>query len=109
MKRSTKAILLIVIVLIIDQVSKTWIKNNMQLGEEFLVLGDSFIIHFTENNGMAFVLEFSDDYATLFLTVFRLVAVAVLGSGLHYAISTRYHRGFIYCSSLLLPGAMGNN
>src|SRR3546814_10178082 len=95
MKRSTKAILLIVIVLIIDQVSKTWIKNNMQLGEEFRVLGDFFLIHFTENNGMAFGLEFSGDYGKLFLTVFRLVAVAVLGYGLNYAIRNRYHRGFI--------------
>lgn len=108
MKRSVKAILLIVIVLVIDQVSKTWIKTNMQLGEEFHVLGDFFLIHFTENNGMAFGLEFSGDYGKLFLTVFRLIAVAVLGYGLHYAIKNRYHRGFIYCISLILAGAMGN-
>lgn len=108
MKRSTKAILLIVIILLIDQLSKTWIKTNMQLGEEFSVLGDFFLIHFTENNGMAFGLEFSGSYGKLFLTVFRLVAVGVLGYGLHYAIKNRYHRGFIYCIGLILAGALGN-
>lgn len=99
---------LIVLVLLIDQVSKTWIKNNMHLGEEFRVLGDFFLIHFTENNGMAFGLEFSGTYGKLFLTVFRLVAVGVLGYGLHYAIRSRYHWGFIYCISLILAGALGN-
>ena len=108
MKRSVKAVLLIVIVLVIDQVSKTWIKNNMQLGEEFNVLGNFFLIHFTENNGMAFGLEFSGSYGKLFLTLFRLVAVGVLAYGLHYAIKNRYHWGFIYCISLILAGAFGN-
>lgn len=108
MKRSTKAILLIFLVLLIDQVSKTWIKNNMHLGEEFKVLGDFFLIHFTENNGMAFGLEFAGEYGKLFLTVFRLVAVGVLGYGVHYAIKNRYHWGFVYCLSLILAGALGN-
>ncbi|MFS8616992.1 MAG: lipoprotein signal peptidase [Solitalea sp.] len=108
MKRSTKAILLIFLVLLIDQASKTWIKNNMHLGEEFKVLGDFFLIHFTENNGMAFGLEFAGEYGKLFLTVFRLVAVGVLGYGVHYAIKNRYHWGFVYCLSLILAGALGN-
>src|SRR5690554_5652261 len=108
MKRSTKAILLIVIILVIDQLSKTWIKSNMSLGEEFRVLGNFFLIHFTENNGMAFGLEFSGSYGKLFLTVFRLIAVGALGYGLNYAIKNRYHWGFIYCISLILAGALGN-
>src|SRR5690606_2989096 len=108
MKRSTKAILLIFLVLLIDQASKTWIKNIMHLGEEVKVLGDFFLIHFTENNGMAFGLEFAGEYGKLFLTVFRLVAVGVLGYGVHYAIKNRYHWGFVYCLSLILAGALGN-
>lgn len=108
MKRSVKAILLIIVVLFIDQVTKTLVKNNMHLGEEISVLGDSFLIHFTENNGMAFGLEFAGTYGKLFLTVFRLIAVGALAYGLHYAIRNRYHWGFIYCISLILAGALGN-
>jgi signal peptidase II len=54
-----QAALLVFVILLIDQVSKFWIKTNMTLGQEFAVLGNWFIIHFTENNGMAFGLELS--------------------------------------------------
>jgi len=48
-----KPIILIALVLIADQVLKLWIKTNMTIGEEINVLGNWFIIHFTENEGMA--------------------------------------------------------
>jgi signal peptidase II len=54
MKAYIKPVGLIFIVLLIDQISKIWIKLNMTLGQEFKIFGNWFIIHFTENNGMAF-------------------------------------------------------
>ena len=108
MKGYTKPLLLIFFVLLADQVSKTWIKTNMYLGQEFKILGDWFIIHFTENNGMAFGLEFGGEFGKLALSLFRIIAVGGIGYGLHYMIKHKYHRGFILCVALIFAGALGN-
>ncbi|WP_113663020.1 lipoprotein signal peptidase [Pedobacter nanyangensis] len=108
MKGYTKPLLLIFIVLLVDQVSKTWIKTNMYLGQEYKVLGDWFIIHFTENNGMAFGLEFGGEFGKLALSLFRIIAVGGIGYGLHYLIQRKYHRGLILNVALIFAGALGN-
>jgi signal peptidase II len=66
-----KPILLIILVLIADQALKVWIKTNMVLGQE-IVFFDWFIIHFTENKGMAFGMEFGGDIGKYILSIFRL-------------------------------------
>lgn len=108
MKGYTKPLLLIFLVLLIDQVSKTWIKTNMYLGQEYKILGDWFIIHFTENNGMAFGLEFGGEFGKLALSLFRILAVGGIGYGLHYMIQRKYHRGLILNVALIFAGALGN-
>lgn len=108
MKGYTKPVLLIFFVLLADQVLKTWIKNNMYLGQEFKILGEWFIIHFTENNGMAFGMEFGGEFGKLFLTLFRIAAVIGIGYAIHYLIKHKYHRGLILNVSLIFAGAMGN-
>lgn len=108
MKGYTKPILLIFFVLLADQVLKTWIKTHMFLGQEFKIIGDWFIIHFTENNGMAFGLEFGGEFGKLALSLFRVLAVAGIGYGLHYLIKRKYHRGLILNVALIFAGAMGN-
>ncbi|GAB5537956.1 MAG: lipoprotein signal peptidase [Salibacteraceae bacterium] len=102
------AIGMILGVLIIDQGLKIWIKTNMYLGQEFSVLGNWFIIHFTENNGMAFGLEFGGEVGKIILSVFRIIAVSAIG---YYLIS--YARkgakiGLIAAGSLIFAGALGN-
>jgi signal peptidase II len=72
-------ILLVFGVLLIDQLVKLYIKTNFYLGEEIHVLGDWFRIHFTENYGMAFGLEFGGKGGKILLTLFRLVAVGFIG------------------------------
>ena len=79
MKGYTKPLLIIFLVLLADQVLKTWIKTNMFMGQEFKIIGNWFIIHFTENNGMAFGLEFGGEFGKLALSLFRIAAVAGLG------------------------------
>ena len=92
----------------VDQVSKVLVKTNMTLGESIYVLGDWFIIHFTENYGMAFGMEFSGEYGKLFLSLFRIVAVAFIGWYLHRLVGKRAHKGLIVCVSLIFAGALGN-
>lgn len=99
----------IVAVLILDQASKLWIKTNMQLGQEFQVFGNWFIIHFTENNGMAFGIELAGKYGKLLLTLVRLIAV----SGIAYFLITLIQapttkKGALISVSLVLAGALGN-
>ncbi len=108
MKGYTKPLFAIVIILIIDQVVKTWVKTNMFLGQEFKIIGNWFIIHFTENNGMAFGMELGGDAGKLALTFFRIIAVCGIGYGMHYLIKHKFHRGLILNVSLILAGALGN-
>jgi signal peptidase II len=108
MKGYTKPFLIIFLVLLIDQVSKIWIKTNMSMGQEFNILGDWFIIHYTENNGMAFGLEFGGEFGKLALSLFRIAAVGGIGYGLHYLIRHKYHRGLILNVALIFAGALGN-
>ncbi|MCX2433343.1 MULTISPECIES: lipoprotein signal peptidase [unclassified Pedobacter] len=108
MKGYTKPLLLIFLVLLADQVLKTWIKTNMYLGQEFNIIGKWFIIHFTENNGMAFGMEFGGEFGKLALSLFRIAAVAGIGYGLHYLIKHKYHRGLILNVALIFAGAVGN-
>jgi signal peptidase II len=95
-------------VLFIDQFIKIYIKLNYPLGEVARVAGDWFILHFTENPGMAFGLEFGGDYGKLILSVFRVLASI---AGIWYVgslVRKGEHPGFILSVSLILAGAIGN-
>lgn len=72
-----KSILLITIALLLDQVLKVWIKTNMMIGQEIHFF-DWFIIHFTENKGMAFGMEFGGSFGKYLLSIFRLVAIVAI-------------------------------
>lgn len=102
------SIILIFIILLIDQVFKIWIKTNMTLGQEFRVLGDWFIIHFTENNGMAFGMEFWGTSGKIFLTLFRIVAVIGIGWYLNHLIKEKAPKMLVYSIALIMAGALGN-
>jgi len=108
MKGYTKPLILIFLVLLADQLVKTWVKTHMYLGQEFNILGKWAIIHFTENNGMAFGMEFGGEFGKLALSLFRIAAVGGIGYGLHYLIKHKYHRGLILNVALIFSGALGN-
>lgn len=103
-----KALVIITLVLIADQALKFWIKTHMFLGQEYHIAGDWFIIHFTENNGMAFGLEFGGSFGKLFLSVFRIALVTGIGWYLWHLIRIRSTTGSIICFSLIFAGAIGN-
>ncbi|PLX10933.1 MAG: lipoprotein signal peptidase [Marinilabiliales bacterium] len=103
-----KSIIVILLILIIDQSFKIWIKTNMILGQEYKVLGDWFIIHFTENNGMAFGMELWGKHGKIFLTLFRIVAVIGIGWYMRILIKQEAPKMVIISIALIMAGALGN-
>jgi len=101
-------LLIIVAVLFIDQASKFWVKLNMEISEEIPVLGDWFIIHFTENNGMAFGMEFAGEWGKLFLSLFRIVAVTGIGWYLFSLPKKGVSSALMASGALVFAGALGN-
>jgi signal peptidase II len=103
-----KPIFIILLIILADQVLKFWIKTNMFLGQEFNVFGNWFIIHFTENNGMAFGFELAGKYGKLLLSLFRLIAVSLIGWYLAGLVKQKAAPGLIISVSLIMAGALGN-
>ena len=102
-----KSILIIVLVLLIDQISKIYIKTNFIYGEEVVVF-DWFRIHFIENNGMAWGAEFGGKTGKLLLTIFRIIAISGIGYWLFKAIKRGAPQLLIVSVSLVFAGALGN-
>ncbi len=103
-----KAALLIFLILLIDQSLKFWIKTHMLMGQEYRIFGDWFIIHFTENNGMAFGMEFGGNAGKLILSMFRILAEGGICWYLVHLIKSKAHTGFVLSFALILAGALGN-
>lgn len=108
MSNKIKSILIILVVLIADQVLKIWIKTHMMLGDEIVVFKNWFIIHFVENNGMAFGFEFGNSTGKYFLSIFRLVAVGAIGWYMTTLWKKKVPFGLIASFSLIMAGAIGN-
>jgi signal peptidase II len=102
------AIWLILLIIIIDQFVKIYIKTHFYYGEEVMVLGNWFRLHFIENEGMAFGMKLGEDTGKLVLTLFRLVAVVFGFFLLKRIVNKGYSKGAILCGALILAGALGN-
>ena len=98
------AAFIVMLLLVLDQALKIWIKTHFQLHES-VEITPWFYIYFTENPGMAFGIEV---IGKLFLTVFRIVAVAFISYYLYKIVKQNYSFGFIACVALVLAGAVGN-
>ncbi|MCK9343247.1 MAG: lipoprotein signal peptidase [Massilibacteroides sp.] len=107
MKKSYKgwgAIVLILLLLIFDQVFKFWIKTHLPLHESIKIT-DWFYLYFTENPGMAFGIEI---FGKLFLTIFRIAAVGIIGYYLYSIVKKKFSFGYITSVSFVFAGAVGN-
>jgi signal peptidase II len=109
-----KATLIIVLILLVDQITKFYIKTNFVLGEDIRIFS-WFQILFIENNGMAWgaklndILPFiSDRKAKLILTLFRLVAIVGIAYWLVSTIKKHSSKILIIAISLIFAGALGN-
>src|SRR5690606_7330476 len=102
-----KASLIIILILLIDQISKFYIKTNFILGEEIKVF-DWFSILFVENEGMAWGTKIPGEYGKLLLTLFRLVAIVGIGYWLWDSVKNNGSKILIIAISFIFAGAMGN-
>jgi signal peptidase II len=102
-----KSILLIVLILLIDQISKIYIKTTFQLHEEVGVFS-WFRILFVENDGMAWGAKIPGTYGKLILTLFRLVAIVGIGYWLWDSARKQSSGILLAAVALIFAGAMGN-
>lgn len=99
------AMAMVIVILIIDQAVKLWVKTNMTLGESIRIT-DWFYIYFIENNGMAYGMQIGSKLA---LSLFRVVAIVVLTFYIWRQVRKPEARwGYIVCLALVLAGAAGN-
>lgn len=104
-----KAYLLVILILIVDQISKIYIKTNFIYGEDGQInVASWFKILLIENEGMAWGTQIPGDYGKLILTLFRLVAVTGIGWWLWDSVKKDSSRYLIVAIALILAGAFGN-
>lgn len=114
LKQGYKVALLVLLVVLIDQALKFYIKTNFELNQDLKMFGLEWArLHFVENKGMAFGIEFNMthgefDYGKLLLSSFRIIMVAGLIWYTRMLIRAAAPIGFIYCIGLITAGALGN-
>jgi signal peptidase II len=101
-------IVIVIAILAIDQWVKYYIKTHFFLGEEVNVIGNWFKLHFTENYGMAFGLEFGGKSGKIVLTLFRILAVSGIGYYIYTLVQKEVSKAYIVSWTLILAGAVGN-
>ena len=107
--RRIKLLAIVFGILLVDQVLKVWVKTNFALGDEIVIFKNWFILHFVENNGMAFGFEFAGEYGKMFLSIFRIIAVIAIGWYMFkLAKKEELPFGFLACIALIFAGAIGN-
>lgn len=97
-----------VCIIALDQWVKFYIKTHFYLGEEINVMGNWFKIHFTENYGMAFGLEFGGKSGKLLLTLFRIIAIGFIAWYLVHICKRNHTTGYIISWAMIMAGAIGN-
>lgn len=111
MNRSKLAVGIIVLIILIDQLLKIWVKTHFHLGQEMFLFGsDRLLLHFVENDGMAFGMRLGGSYGKLILTGFRIVAIVLLSLYLSAMLKeSKVKTSFVVGFSLVLAGAIGNS
>jgi signal peptidase II len=107
MSKRNIAILTILVALLIDQISKIYVKTHFEYGETVTVFS-WFKLQFIENNGMAWGFEFGGRAGKLFLTLFRVVAVFGILYWLRNTIKRNAPIPVIIAIALVFSGAVGN-
>lgn len=98
------ATLIVIVILLIDQTIKLWVKTHMALHESLHVT-DWFYIAFIENNGMAYGMQLG---SKLILSLFRVVAISALAYYVWLQVRKNARTGYVICLSMIVAGALGN-
>lgn len=109
MKELKKPLILILLILVIDQLIKIYVKTHFAIGDDVKVLGlDWFRIHFLENKGMAFGMSFGNTIGKFLLTLIRLVLSVAIFIYMNKLIKKGEKKIIIYSFALIFAGAVGN-
>lgn len=98
------AVCIVIAILVIDQVIKILVKTNMCLHDS-IEITPWFFISFVENSGMAYGMTFINK---IVLSLFRIVAVSVIGYYIWLQVKENARRGYIICLAMIMAGAAGN-
>ena len=105
LSKGALAAIIIILVVVLDQWLKFWVKTTFYLGEDLEIL-PFFHLRFVQNPGMAFGMELG---SKLFLTLFRIVVTAI---GFWYiarqCARDNVPHGYVACVALVVAGALGN-
>ena len=97
-----------IILFVIDLVSKQIVKNNMYLGQEIWLIPSFLEIHYIQNNGMAFGIDFGDGLTNAIV----FIAISVIGAILLIFIFVKYYKRFNNLAKialmLMITGTIGN-
>jgi len=99
---------LVIVILLLDQILKVWIKTNFELNHVIELFGDWGFLLFTENPGMAFGYKFGGEWGKIALTIFRMIAVIGIGWYLTDLAKKDAPKGLLISFALILAGALGN-
>lgn len=108
MSLGKKSFSLILLILLVDQILKIWVKTHMEIGQEIHMFGKWGVLHFIENNGMAFGMEMGGKPGKFILSIFRIAAIFGIGWFLRSLIAKKSNLGLILSVSAILAGAIGN-
>lgn len=109
MKELKKPLILILLILVIDQLIKIYVKTHFAIGDDVKVLGlDWFRIHFLENKGMAFGMSFGNTIGKFLLTLIRVVLSVAIFIYMNKLIKRGEKKIIIYSFALIFAGAVGN-
>ena len=103
-----KLTIFIIILLLIDQILKIYIKTNFLLGEKVCLIGNWFCLYFVENAGMAYGMQWGGVIGKYILTIFRIVAAAVILWYIIKSFNKSHHKLFYYSLAFIFAGAVGN-
>lgn len=108
-KKLNYVFLLVLVLLILDQLMKVYIKSSFEPGETQALFGDWFVLHYIENPGMAFGTTFgSGVWHKLALSIFRLIAIGFIVYYLIKQAKKGASLEFLLVFGLILAGATGN-
>ena len=107
--KGARLIILGVLLVVIDQVIKILVRQNMLMGEQIDVIGQWFKLCYIENEGMAFGMKFGGKVGKFLLSLFRIV----LSGALIWWISDLIKKekaptGVLVGLTLITAGAIGN-
>ena len=109
MSKKTIIFFTVFAVLIIDQLSKIWIKTNLEYGTGFDILGLNWAkIQFVENEGMAFGISYGGINGKYVLSIFRIIMAGFLGYILYGLYKAGENKSLLFSFSLIVAGAIGN-